>query len=85
MKRGKVVWLFASYYHKQMTNHCLWLIIIWLWLMRKMSIRDKGFVHGARETVQHQTKIFYFVALKFTGLPDQHIQTNIYAHFEINN
>jgi hypothetical protein len=38
MKRGKVVWLVASYYHKQMTYHCLWLIIIWLWLMRKMSI-----------------------------------------------
>jgi hypothetical protein len=27
-------------------------------------------------TVQHQTKAFYFVALKFAGLPDHHILTD---------
>jgi hypothetical protein len=28
------------------------------------------------DTVQHQTKVFYFVVLKFAGLPDQQILTN---------
>ena len=32
-----MVWLFASYV---LSYHCLWLIIIWLWLMRKMSNRE---------------------------------------------
>jgi hypothetical protein len=31
-------------------------------------------VHTARRgTVQHQTKVFYFVALEFARLPDYHI------------
>jgi hypothetical protein len=33
-------------------------------------------------TVQHKTKVFYFVALKFAGLPDHHILTNCDHHKE---
>jgi hypothetical protein len=35
---------------------------------------DKG-ICARWSTVQHQTKLFYFVALKFAGLPDNHILT----------
>ena len=30
-------------------------------------------MHGEVLTAQHQTKVFYFVALKFAGSPDHHI------------
>ena len=30
-------------------------------------------MHGEVPTVQHQTKVFYFVTLKFAGSPDHHI------------
>jgi hypothetical protein len=36
----------------------------------------QGFVHGEVHVVQHQTNVFYFVSLKFSGLPDLHILTD---------
>jgi hypothetical protein len=35
-----------------------------------MKLRQR--ICARRGTVQHQTKAFYFVALKFGGIPDHH-------------
>jgi hypothetical protein len=36
-----------------------------------MKLRQR--ISARSGTVQHQTKAFYFVALKFAGVPDRHI------------
>jgi hypothetical protein len=39
-------------------------------------MKMKQMICAPRGTVQYQTKVFYFVALKFAGLPDNDILTN---------